>query len=64
MRREYIIEGMSCPHCQATVTKAISALSGAENVTTDLSTGIAIVEGEVSPEAVKEAVYNAGFTIR
>ncbi len=64
MRREYIIEGMSCPHCQATVTKAISALSGAENVTTDLSTGTAIVEGEVSPEAVKEAVYNAGFTIR
>lgn len=64
MKREYRIEGMACPHCQATVTKALSSLSGAENVTVDLSSGTATVIGDVSPEAVKEAVYNAGFTIK
>ncbi len=63
MERKYRIAGMSCPHCQATVTKALSALDGAESVTVDLSSGIATVRGEVSPEAVNAAVYAAGFTV-
>ncbi len=63
MERKYRIAGMSCPHCQATVTKALSALDGAESVTVDLSSGIATVRGEVSPEAVNAAVYAAGFIV-
>lgn len=63
MERKYHVVGMSCPHCQASVTKALSALAGAECVTVDLSTGIATVRGDVSPEAVNKAVYDAGFAI-
>lgn len=63
MERKYRIVGMSCPHCQATVTKALSSLEGAESVTVDLSTGIATVCGNVDPSAVTSAVYAAGFTV-
>lgn len=63
MERKYRISGMACPHCQATVTKALSALEGAEDVTVDLSTGIATVRGNVDPSAVTAAVYAAGFTV-
>jgi len=63
MERKYRIVGMACPHCQATVTKALSALEGAESVTVDLSTGIATVCGDVDPSAVNAAIYNAGFTV-
>lgn len=63
MKKEYHVTGMNCAHCQATVVKALSALEGAENVTVDLPTGIAVVEGDVDPEVVKQAVYNAGFNV-
>lgn len=63
MKKEYHVTGMNCAHCQATVVKALSALEGAENVTVDLPTGIAVVEGDVDPDAVKQAVYNAGFNV-
>ncbi|MCM1051840.1 MAG: SO_0444 family Cu/Zn efflux transporter [Paenibacillus sp.] len=63
MKKEYHVTGMNCAHCQATVLKALSALDGAENVTVDLPTGIAVVEGDVDPEAVRQAVYNAGFNL-
>lgn len=63
MERKYHVVGMSCPHCQSTVTKVLSALDGAESVTVDLSSGIATVVGQVDPEAVRKAVYDAGFTV-
>lgn len=63
MERKYHVMGMACPHCQSTVTKALSALEGAESVNVDLSSGIATVVGDVAPEAVHKAVYDAGFTI-
>lgn len=62
MTKEYKIEGMACPHCQATVKKAIEALPGVNNVVVDLGAGKAIVDGEVSSEVVASAVNNAGFT--
>ena len=63
MKQQFHILGMSCPHCQSTVTKVLSALPGAVSVDVNLSTGIATVEGDVDPSKVKEAVYNAGFNV-
>lgn len=63
MERKYRISGMACPHCQATVTKAISALEGVQSVTVDLSSGIATVIGDVNADAVGKAVYDAGFNL-
>lgn len=63
MTREYIIKGMNCPHCQASVTKSISAVKGVCAVDVNLSTGKATVEGEHSPEELVEAVKAAGFDV-
>jgi len=64
MRKVYHIEGMSCPHCQASVNKAISAIAGVEKVSVDLASGTAIVEGNVPSEQINEAVVNAGFSVK
>lgn len=63
MTKEYIIKGMNCPHCQATVTRSISGVEGVTNVDVNLSTGRALVEGEHDPEAVVAAVRAAGFDV-
>lgn len=63
MKKEYQISGMSCPHCRATVEKALGRLEGAESVSVDLASGKAVVEGDVSPEAVRQAVESAGFDL-
>ena len=61
MTKEYVIKGMNCPHCQATVTKSISGVNGVTQVEVNLSTGKATVEGEHNADEVIAAVRAAGF---
>lgn len=62
--KEYRIEGMNCPHCQASVKKAIEAVEGVSNVDVNLGSGIAVVEGDHNAAAVAAAVRAAGFDVR
>lgn len=64
MTKEYIITGMSCPHCQAIATKAISAVKGVTGVDVNLSTGKATVEGEHNADEVVAAIRNVGFDVK
>lgn len=64
MTTTYKIEGMACPHCKATVEKALRGLEGVENVDVDLAKGTATVDGTATPEAVAEAVRLAGFDVK
>lgn len=61
MTEEYKISGMACPHCKANVEKALSALPGVETVEVSLDKGSATVTGDVSREAVLEAIRLAGY---
>lgn len=61
MAKQYIIKGMNCPHCQASVAKAISGVSGVSGVDVNLSAGKASVEGEHNPDELIAAVRSAGF---
>ena len=63
MAKKYTITGMNCSHCQATVTKSISSVKGVKQVSVNLSTGIAFVEGNHNTEDVISAVKNSGFDI-
>jgi copper ion binding protein len=58
------VEGMSCQHCVAAVTEALSALPGVEKVKVDLKKGEAKVRhaAEVTLQSLKDAVVEAGFT--
>lgn len=59
----YKVKGMACPHCQATVEKAVGALPGVDSVVVNLSTGEAVVDGKASAESVKNAIIAAGFEV-
>lgn len=61
MKHIYNIGGMSCPHCQATVEKALRALPGVNDVVVNLHNGTAEISGEISDDAVKQAISLAGF---
>ncbi len=62
--RTFQIEGMSCEHCVAAVSGALSALPGVEEVEVDLAAGTAVVSGAVPDEdAVSEALEEAGYEL-
>lgn len=63
MAKQYNVRGMSCAHCQATVTKSIAAVKGVTAVDVNLSTGVATVEGEHDAGKVRAAVRAAGYDI-
>lgn len=59
---EIKIEGMTCGHCQMTVTNELATLEGVKNVTVDHTLGTAIVESEgVSNQQLEDAVTEAGY---
>ena len=61
MNTTFKITGMACPHCKATVEKALGKLDGAQSVSVDLANGTAVVEGNIDPAKAVEAVELAGF---
>jgi copper chaperone len=59
------IEGMTCAHCAAAVTKELAAVPGVESVSVSLADATATVVGaaEVDDAAVAAAVDEAGYAV-
>lgn len=59
------VVGMSCGHCKATVTKALTALPGVTDVSVDLKTGEVklAAAGQIDPTVVKAAIEAAGYEV-
>lgn len=55
------ITGMNCQHCRASVERAISSVEGVDNVSVDLTTGLASVDGNADADTIADAVRAAGF---
>ncbi len=62
MEKKVTIEGMMCQHCRAHVDKALNAIPGA-SATVDLDSKTAVVTGDVSDEAIRAAVTEAGYQV-
>lgn len=64
MKKNIIIEGMSCTHCQGKVEKALNNLSGVE-AKVDLKKKMATVkmDTDISDDTLKGAVQDAGFSV-
>ena len=57
------IEGMMCPHCEATVKKALEAVAGVQSAEVSHVTGTAVVTGSADPDALKAAVIAQGYKV-
>lgn len=57
------IKGMSCPHCVASTQKALEGIPGITNVEVNLDKGEASYEGDVTKEAITEAIAQIGFEV-
>lgn len=59
--KQFNVTGMGCAACQTRVEKAVSAIPGVKSCAVSLLTNSMGVEGEVSAEAVIQAVKQAGY---
>ncbi len=55
------VAGMSCAGCVASVEKALQAVPGVASASVNFAEHTAVVTGEVSPQALVEAVRAAGY---
>ncbi len=65
--KTFQIEGMSCGHCELSVQEALDELEGVRGSKADHKNGTVEVtyeEGTVTNEQFKEAVGEAGYTLR
>ena len=65
MTKTINIEGMMCPHCEATVKKALEALEGVNSAEVSHEKGTAVVElsAEVSDDGLKKAVEDKNYKV-
>ncbi|MEM5344695.1 heavy-metal-associated domain-containing protein [Paraburkholderia azotifigens] len=63
MSIEFKVEGMSCQHCVAAVTRAIQEQDAGAQVQVDLSAGKVAVQSDASVDTLKAAIDEAGYTV-
>jgi copper chaperone CopZ len=61
---QYVVTGMTCGHCAASVKEEVSEVPGVTGVDVDLTSGRVGVHGSgVDEEAVVAAVAEAGYKV-
>ena len=61
------VPDMSCGHCEMSVQEALDELDGVERSKADHTTGeveLVYDEGRIADEQLREAVEEAGYTLR
>lgn len=65
MTKNYLVEGMTCEHCVASVEEEITEVDGTQGVDVDLASGTVAVTGEgFSDEAIVAAIEEAGYQVK
>jgi len=68
IREHYLVEGMTCSHCVASVTEEVSAIDGVESVSVDLQVGgasriMVVSDRPVPVDQIRDAVTEAGYSM-
>lgn len=65
MKKEILIEGMSCGHCVKRVENALDVLIGVVQVTVILEENKAVIElnQDISDSILREAIDEAGYDV-
>lgn len=60
----YVVTGMTCDHCAASVRQALAGVAGVDGVELELASGrLTVSGGAFSDEAVHGAVAEAGYEV-
>lgn len=57
----YIVEGMTCGHCEAAVREEVAKVSGVEAVQVDLASKRVVVHGPFQDADARAAIAEAGY---
>ena len=63
-KREFKVDGMMYNHCRANVENAIKSVEGVTDVTVDLASGIASVQGSASDESIISVITGRGYSAK
>jgi Cu+-exporting ATPase len=61
METAFYVQGMKCNGCITTAEKALQDVYGFESAEFDLAEGTAKITGDVDPQAVCQALTQAGY---
>ena len=66
MTKEFKVDGMMCPHCEAHVKAAVEAIDGVEACTASHKEKKVTVtlKSDVSDKAITDAIIKAGYTVK
>ena len=60
---EFQVQGMSCQHCVAAVTRSVQEIDPQAQVRVDLDKGKVAIDSTQSEQALKDAIDDAGYTV-
>lgn len=59
--QKFKVDGMTCAHCERSITDAVRAIDASAQVQVDLSAGEVRVQTSHPVDQVLEAIINAGY---
>ena len=63
MNQIFTVEGMTCGHCEKTVSKALLFIDPNAKVTIDLAQKMVVVESNQPREVLAKAITEEGYTV-
>ena len=63
MNRTFNVQGMTCGHCERTVTQAVKSVDPAAEVKIDRTTGKVDVQSDQPHEAIARAIAEEGYAV-
>ena len=61
--RTYSVPAISCGHCKSAIESEVAPLDGVESAVVDVEARTLTVAGDVSEDAVRAAVDEAGYEV-
>lgn len=61
--RTYSVPGISCGHCKAAIEGELDGVGGVESVVVDIDAKTVQVTGDITEDAVRAAVDEAGYEV-
>jgi copper chaperone CopZ len=66
-RVDFLVEGMTCSHCEKSITEEVSGVRGVENVKVALNPGgastVSVVGASFEHSDIHAAIAEAGYTV-